>query len=195
MYRSRFGNIFYIPAEKDVLISFAPVKNIDDNVGIISMSGKIRLRTWYQPEFNETTRNDPAVTVVPRAFVKNLPTNTSSNTTENSTTLTNETAIIEEELDNQVLIETDPNSTKVNWDGEEIPEGPWIDRELFKIGDISVTNKDVVVGSGTIVIIVIVVFSVCAFISWRKRKEIAIQARRASTYLRRASSKIAIRIR
>jgi len=124
-----------------------------------------------------------------------LPTNTSSNTTENSTTLTNETAIIEEELDNQVLIETDPNSTKVNWDGEEIPEGPWIDRELFKIGDISVTNKDVVVGSGTIVIIVIVVFSVCAFISWRKRKEIAIQARRASTYLRRASSKIAIRIR
>ena len=29
---------------------------------------------------------------------------------------------------------------KVNWDGDVVPDGPWLDRELFKVGDVSVTN-------------------------------------------------------
>ena len=34
MYRSRFGDKFYIPAEYDVLIKVAPIRNINENVGV-----------------------------------------------------------------------------------------------------------------------------------------------------------------
>ena len=33
------------------------------------------------------------------------------------------------------------NKPKVNWDGEYIPPGPWIDWELFSIGGFKVTIK------------------------------------------------------
>lgn len=119
--------------------------------------------------------SNPNVIVVPKPV-----SNASSNETIDSNIFEN-------------LNETDfvnPNGSKINWEGEEIPEGPWIDRELFKIGDISITNKDVVIGTGTIIIIVLVVFGICSYISWRKRKEIAQGVRRLSTAVRRLSTRI-----
>jgi hypothetical protein len=64
------------------------------------------------------------------------------------------------------------NQTEVtNWDGEKVVlNKPWIDKVLFKIGDIEITAKDAVIGAGGIVGIVLAVVAVCAFISWRKRK-------------------------
>jgi hypothetical protein len=47
---------------------------------------------------------------------------------------------------------------------------PWIDKVLFKIGNVEITVKDVVIGAGGIVGIVLGSVAVCAIISWWKRK-------------------------
>lgn len=74
----------------------------------------------------------------------------------------------------------------MNWEGEVVPEGPWLDKTLFSVGDTDITNEHVVLGSSTIVIIIIVIVAVCCGVSWWKRKSIANQARRASTWIRRS---------
>lgn len=72
---------------------------------------------------------------------------------------------------------------------------PWIDKVLFKIGNVEITVKDVVIGAGGIVGIVLGSVAVCAIISWWKRKQIAEGARRASQAVRRASQSIRNTIR
>lgn len=86
--------------------------------------------------------------------------------------------------------ERDSNGTRVNWDNEVVPNEPWINRELFKLGDYSVTGKDVVVGSSTTLIIVLVSVAICLFVAYRKRKRIVIEAKRASFALRKASHNV-----
>jgi len=61
---------------------------------------------------------------------------------------------------------------KVDWDGETVTDGPWIDRELFSLGDFAVTGKTVVYSSTTAVIIIAVIAAICTGVSWHKRKQI-----------------------
>ena len=89
-----------------------------------------------------------------------------------------------EELDDTPLI----NAEKVNWDGEVVVEGeiPWNKK---KIGNTNITQGQAAgIGAGALTAIIIgsLVF---AFITWRKRKAIAVQARRASTFIVRQSIK------
>ena len=74
------------------------------------------------------------------------------------------------------VVTVNESESKVNWDGEEIPPGPWIDRELFSIGDFVVTNKTVVGVSGATVIIILIFVGICMYISYRNRKRIAEEA-------------------
>lgn len=68
-----------------------------------------------------------------------------------------------------------------------IPDTPWLNTELFKIGNLKITTA--VLGTTAIVLIVIggIVFLCMSIIAYRKRKAIASGARRASDYVRRAS--------
>lgn len=68
-----------------------------------------------------------------------------------------------------------------------IPDVPWLNTELFAIGNLKVTTA--VLGTTAIVLIVIggIVFLIMSIIAYRKRKAIASGARRASDYVRRAS--------
>lgn len=88
------------------------------------------------------------------------------------------------------VVTVNESESKVNWDGEEIPPGPWIDRELFSIGDFVVTNKTVVGVSGATVIIILIFVAICMYISYRNRKRIAEEAQRLSTSVRSLSMRI-----
>lgn len=68
-----------------------------------------------------------------------------------------------------------------------VPDEPWLNKELFKIGNLKITTA--VLGTTAIVLIVIggIVFLIMSIIAYRKRKAIAAGARRASDYVRRAS--------
>jgi len=79
----------------------------------------------------------------------------------------------------------------VDWNGDVIPDGPWFDHKLFSIGDFDVTGKDAAIGTGTLVAIILVAVGICSIISYRKRKSIAIHARRLSSVAMRVSSRVA----
>ena len=79
------------------------------------------------------------------------------------------------------------DTKKVDWNGDVVPDGPWYDHKLFSIGDFKVTGKTAAIGSGTIIAIAFVSCGICSFISYRKRKTIAIHARRLSSVATRAS--------
>lgn len=72
------------------------------------------------------------------------------------------------------------NKPKVNWDGEYIPPGPWIDWELFSIGGFKVTIKHLVISIGGIIGIILSVVIIFCSVSWWKRKNIAEAGRRMS---------------
>jgi len=55
---------------------------------------------------------------------------------------------------------------------------------------VAVTTGDLTIGSIVIIVVAAIVFLVMSFIAWRKRKEIAEGARRASDYVRRASQNL-----
>ena len=63
----------------------------------------------------------------------------------------------------------------------------WTDKELFSIGDFTVTAQDAVISSTVIVILIVIGSLICLYISWRKRHAIADGARRASTFIVRQS--------
>jgi len=64
--------------------------------------------------------------------VRYLPRPVANSTTNGTSNVTS---------DGSGIISDDFNSSnKVSWDGEVIPDGPWLDRKLFKIGDYDVTN-------------------------------------------------------
>jgi hypothetical protein len=84
----------------------------------------------------------------------------------------------------------DEDEVRINWDNEVVPKGPWIETELFQIGDYTVTNKDVVVGTTVIIVMVVIAVVICLFISYRKRKRIMIEAARASFMIKKATHSI-----
>ena len=55
-------------------------------------------------------------------------------------------------------------------------EGPWYDKKLLSIGDLDITVKHAGIGTGTTVAIILVAVGICTFISYRKRKTIAVHA-------------------
>lgn len=82
----------------------------------------------------------------------------------------------------------------VNWDGEVIDDS-WFSREVFTIGDTVITNKEVTQVSGITIAIIIIIVLVCMAISFRKRKRIAMEARRASEFVRRSTRKLRMSIK
>lgn len=65
-------------------------------------------------------------------------------------------------------------SAKVTWDGKDVPDGPWLDQELFMIGGMmKVTNREVVVGGSFLIVVLLALSAVCIIVSFYKRKTIA----------------------
>lgn len=159
---------------------FAPIRNIGDQVGVISKSGKIKVRTWYNSTVSSTVKDNTDVVYIPQTGTPVDDDIIVANTTANQTFPTTDFK----------EIKTNTTKVKTNWDGEVIPEGPWVDKELFCVGDACVTAGDAVIGTATLIIIILVVVAICMFISYRKRKEIAAGARRLSSYAVRASQKL-----
>jgi len=149
------------------------------------------MRTWRQSTVSDDESKEAYVRVHPREgyipgmkpgynfdFDKDNQKNNSSNKTS-----------FEEDKKKDDVIYIEKNETKpdTNWDGVKVSEGEWIDKELFKIGDVSITTKTVIISSTTIIIIILIAVAICLAISYWKRKQIADGARRASTYIRRKS--------
>ena len=91
MYRSHFGDVFYLPAENDVLISFAPIRNIGVNINNTSPSGKLRLRTWYTKTIELEVNSTATIATRPgdiTPIVKILNATNSTNSTSNATEYT-----------------------------------------------------------------------------------------------------------
>jgi len=63
LMRAEFGSKFILPAEDEVLISFAPVRNLGENVGVLSPSGKFRIRTKLVSSYEEILK-DPLAKVL-----------------------------------------------------------------------------------------------------------------------------------
>lgn len=73
------------------------------------------------------------------------------------------------------------NQTKINWDNEVVPSGPWYDKIVFTLDSHNVTVKELLISAGTIVGIIIAAILVCLLISYCNRKKIAEAGRRMST--------------
>ena len=77
---------------------------------------------------------------------------------------------------------------KVDWNGKKVEPGKWYDRELFTLNGTKITPLHATIfGTGTILVIVLVVGSICAFISYKKRKALGREIRRVSEYAGRVS--------
>lgn len=63
VYRSRWGNKFYFPAERDIFVTFAPVGNADGS-STKSPIGKIKIRTWYTKQIMQESIDDVLYTLV-----------------------------------------------------------------------------------------------------------------------------------
>lgn len=81
-------------------------------------------------------------------------------------------------------VETLEPSSRTNWDGQLVEAGPWLESEVFTIGDIKVTNKHLIYSSGGFVALILIVVAICAIVSFYKRREIVEVARRASDHIR-----------
>lgn len=176
IYLVRFGQRFYVPAEYDLLLSFEPVRRLN---GVVSQAGKLRLRTWLQSSLSEeeVRAANTRILLRPQSDAE---------------------APLDDDKENEeggYLDAGDAGGPKVNWDGEAVSDGPWLERELFRVADTPITNKDVVVGSTVLLIIIMIVVVICLGISWWKRKAIAEGVRRASTYVVRASQRLRRSIR
>ena len=73
------------------------------------------------------------------------------------------------------------NHTRINWDNEVVPSGPWYDKTVFTIDSHNVTVKELLISVGTILGIIIAAVSVCLIISYCNRKRIAEAGRKMST--------------
>jgi hypothetical protein len=92
---------------------------------------------------------------------------------------------------------TDESTTEsqVNWDGEKVSDGPWLEQSVLKINDTPITNEDLLISTTILIIVIIIVVVICIGVSWWKRKQIAEGARRASTFIVRASQNVRKTIR
>ena len=64
---------------------------------------------------------------------------------------------------------------------------PWFDDKMFKVDDFSFTIGDAVLVTTLIIVFSSIGFAISSFIAWRKRKAIAVGARRLSNSFKRAS--------
>jgi hypothetical protein len=76
----------------------------------------------------------------------------------------------------------------LNWDGVVVPDAPWYDKSLFSLGANDVLVKHAALGVGGMLAIIASATAICTFISWRKRKRLAQEARRISAVMRRVST-------
>lgn len=171
IYAVRFSQRFYVPAEHDLLLSFEPIRR--DN-GAVSQAGGLRLRTRLQRTLSEAEIGAANTRILRRPQ------------SGGSAPATPET----ESEDGGFIISSDSYKPKVNWDGEAVPDGPWLEQALLRVNDTPITNEDVVVGSTILIIVIIIIVVICCGCSWWKRKVIAEGVRRASTYVVRASQRL-----
>ena len=99
------------------------------------------------------------------------------------------------ETDDSVLPTSDEE--RVDWDGNEVQYNAisWSEQEAFTIGNTVVTKGDVAKVSGLTIALIVISSLICLYVSWRKRKRIAQEARRASEFIRRSTRKIRMSIK
>ena len=69
----------------------------------------------------------------------------------------------------------------MDWDGNVIPNEKWYDKTMFTINDFEVTTGYFAAGSASFIILISgIVFAICSFVAYRKRKLLASEIRRVS---------------
>lgn len=79
---------------------------------------------------------------------------------------------------------------RTTWEGETVKKGAWYDAELFKIGSLAVTAKEVGGVSGIVAVLITIGVMCCCFTCYKKRDDIEEGVRRASTVIMRAGSRL-----
>ena len=79
---------------------------------------------------------------------------------------------------------------RTTWDGKVVKKGAWYDTELFKLGSLSVTAKEVGGVSGLVAVLITAGVFCCCFGCYKKRDDIEEGVRRASTIIMKAGSRI-----
>ena len=83
------------------------------------------------------------------------------------------------------------NGTKLDWDGNVVPEEKWFDKTMFTAGDFEVSHGLFAIGSASLIILIAsIVTAICLFLAYRKRRLLASQIRKVSVYANRMSTKI-----
>ena len=54
-----------------------------------------------------------------------------------------------------------------------MPDGPWLDMTLFKIGSLAITPKIVITAGGIVGIVIAIIVIICCIVAYRKRQIIA----------------------
>jgi len=139
IYKSEFGKKYFVPAEMDILVDFAPIRNSPSNNVGQSMSGKLRLRSWYQSSLGKSDFEDPSAVIHLREG-ESMP---------------------------KVNIPAQTSMSKTNWDGELVPQGQWVDKELLGHIESFSTYQHAAIGSSILVGIVLLALSLCClFLYW-----------------------------
>ena len=74
-------------------------------------------------------------------------------------------------------------TNRVNWNGEPVPDGPWIEKNVISIGDLKLKNKDFVYAGSSAMIILVTLLCACLCVSYYKRKSLTTYGRRLSQQL------------
>lgn len=62
----RFSNILFVPAEMDILVTYAPLRVLPETPTKESYMGRFRMRAWYQQFVLDSHKKDKRVTVIVR---------------------------------------------------------------------------------------------------------------------------------
>lgn len=159
IYGVRFSQRFFIPAEYDIILAYEPTYRAN---GIVSDGGKIRFKTLLQRYLTDSDLLATNTKILQRPTTteseKDTESDTSQDTSEDtsqdteqspdSNTEQPDTKPKEEEketVDDRGVIVIDPAdepepTERVNWDGEAVSDGPWLQREVLTINDTPITN-------------------------------------------------------
>lgn len=69
VYDAKFSQKFFFPADNEVLVEYAPIKNTD---GSISPQGRFKVRAWWLKELSDKESRDPK-TVVDKQYLNMIP--------------------------------------------------------------------------------------------------------------------------
>lgn len=164
IYRILFGEIFYVPAEWQVLMRFGPQAHNEGSSfqDVTYESAKLKTRFNWVADIIEGEEDLDTVTILER------------DGTDNYADGSHEYA----------------DGDKVDWEGNTITWSEWFDEELINVGGVSVTKEDAAIGTTVIIVCCIIGGLICMYISWRKRKEIAAGARASIQIIRRQSQRL-----